>query len=137
MSFSKAERLRSCCCARVVVAKSRTALQAENRTFLLGFSSSEINPLTVSQSDAISSLRSSEAREAAPMISATRRAIWEFVEARRDGSRARMGESEDWERRREGWSLNKHLLMKGREWGWWRLERDDSSRAKMPLTSES
>lgn len=59
----------------MVVDKSKTALQAENGTFLLGLSKSEINPLTVSESEAISSLSSSETREAAPMISAA----WEAI----------------------------------------------------------
>lgn len=59
----------------MVVDKSKRALQAENRTFVLGLSKSEIKPLTVSESEAISSLSSNETREAAPMISAA----WEVV----------------------------------------------------------
>lgn len=82
--------------------KSKTALQTENKTFLSGFSKSEINPLMVSESEAISSLISRETREAAPMISAARRAIGECVEDRRVGSKARIGVTEeDLERRRE------------------------------------
>lgn len=82
--------------------KSKTALQAENKTFLSGFSKSEINPLMVSESEAISSLISRETREAAPMISAAWRAIGECVEDRRVGSKARIGVTEeDLERRRE------------------------------------
>lgn len=87
-----------------MVDKSKMALQAEDKTFLSGFSNREINPLMVSESVAISSLISRETREAAPVISAARRAIGECVEDRRVGSKARMGvtEEEELERRREG-----------------------------------
>lgn len=138
-SLCNAESLRSCFCAKVVVDNSKRALQAEKRTFLLGLSKSEINPLTVSESEAISSLSSRETREAVPMISAAWEAVWERVEARRVGSKARMGVKEDdWERRREGRSLNKHLLMRGRVVvRWLEFERDESNKANMPLTSET
>lgn len=62
------------------------------------------------------------------------------MEASRDGSKARMGVKEDdWERRREWRSLNKHLLMKGRvvSLSWLVFERDDSNKANMPLISET
>lgn len=88
-----------------MVDKSKMALQAENKTFLSRFFKSEINTLMVSESEAISSLITRETREAAPVISAARRAIGECMEDRRVGSKARMGvteEEEDLERRREG-----------------------------------
>ncbi|MCI87210.1 hypothetical protein A2U01_0108491, partial [Trifolium medium] len=56
----------------------------------------------VSESVAISSLISRETSEAAPIISAARREIWECVEERRDGSKERIGlTEEELERRRE------------------------------------
>lgn len=50
---------------------------------------------------AICWLISRETREAEPMIRAARRAIWECEEARRVGSKARMGVSEELERNEE------------------------------------
>lgn len=41
--------LGNCCWAKAVVEKSKSVLQAEIKTFLLGLSKSEINPLTVSE----------------------------------------------------------------------------------------
>lgn len=117
--------------------KSKTALQADNRTllFLLGFANIKIKAFTVSESEAISWFTSSETSEAAPMISAARHAILEVLEVRRVGSKARMGLTEDCERR-EGSILSKHLLMSLRE-GEWGFETDASNNAKMALESES
>lgn len=86
-----------------MVDKSKMALEAEDKTFVSGFSNKEINPLTVSESEAICWLISRETREAAPVICAARRAIGECVEDRRVGSKARIGVKEEGlERRREG-----------------------------------
>lgn len=120
----------------MVIDKSNTALQAENTAFLSELSNREINLLTVCESEAISSLISRETSEAAPMILAAPRAILECDEERSVGSRARMGLTEDLERRRELRNLNKHLLIKGRVvWGW--FESDASNKANRVLRSEN
>lgn len=134
ISLFNAENLSNCRWAKVVVEKSKTALQADSRTFLLRLCNSEISPSTVSESEAISSLASKETSEAAPMMSAAGHAISEPLERSRVGSNARMGVSEVGERRRERRSLNRHLLMKITEWGV--LERDASNRANVALASE-
>lgn len=62
------------------------------------------------------------------------------MEARRVGSKARMGvkKEDDWERRRGGRSLNKHLLMRGGVVvGWLDFEREANNKANIPLTSET
>lgn len=51
------------------------ALHADSRTLLFELANSAIKPFTVSQSAAISRFISNEASEAAPTISAARRAI--------------------------------------------------------------
>lgn len=114
--------------------KSKTALQADNKTFLLRLCKSEISPFTVSESEAISSLVSKETSEAAPMMSAARHVISTRVERSRVGSNARVDVSEVCEIRSERRSLNKHLLMKITELGL--LQSDASNRAKMALASE-
>lgn len=93
------------------------ALQADNKTFLFRLCNSEISPLTVSESEAISSLASKETSEAAPIMSAARHTISTCVERSRVGSNAKVDVSEVCEMRSERRSLNKHLLMKITELG--------------------
>lgn len=110
------------------------ALQADNKTFLLRLCNSEISPLTVSESEAISSLASKETSEAAPIMSAARHTISTRVERSRVGSNAKVDVSEVCEIRSERRSLNKHLLMNITELGL--LQSDASNRAKIALASE-
>lgn len=134
ISLFNAENLSTWRWAKVVVEKSKTTLQADRRTFLMRLWNREINPSTVSESKANSSLASKETSEAAPMMSEARHASSGRVERSRVGSNARRGVIEVWERRRKRRSLNRHLLMKITEWGV--LERDASNKAKMALASE-
>jgi len=113
------------------------ALQADNKTFLLRLCNSEISPLTVSESEAISLLASKETSEAAPIMSAARHTISTRVERSRVGSNAKVDVSEVsevCEIRSERRSLNKHLLMNITELGL--LQSDASNRAKIALASE-